>query len=184
MQSQDSLLATIGNIQDNHDNLRQLIEQLNTPIGVVPFVGAGLSKPYGFPLWGEFLVAQAKKAGVEEEVQQHLDKGEYEEAAEGLLKARGYRAFHDGIDNTFGVHKLTGRKVEGAISLLAQLTTGPVITTNFDHVLEEGFKQANSPFERVVWGVNANLATKALYQSKKFLLKIHGDAEDSTDAIK
>jgi hypothetical protein len=71
----------------------------------------------------------------------------------------------------------------GAVSHLPQLAAGPVITTNFDHVLEEAFKQANAQFEREVWGVNAEMATRALNQNRRFVLKIHGDAEDSTNRI-
>jgi len=36
----------------------------------------------------------------------------------------------------------------------AQLATGPV-TTNFDHVVETAFKQADNEFQNVVWGVKA-----------------------------
>jgi hypothetical protein len=127
-------ISAIRNIEDNEDNLRQLIEQLKSPVGIIPFVGAGLSIPFGLPNWSSFLINQARKAGVEREIQEQLNVGEYEDAAEVLLSARGYLAFHDAIANTFGSHKLANIKLEGAVSFVPQLATGPVITTNFDHV--------------------------------------------------
>jgi hypothetical protein len=177
------MLDQILNIGDNEDNLRRLIGQLESDLRVTPFIGAGLTIPLGFPGWSSFLHSQAKKAGIEKSIQQRLDKGEYEDAAEDLLKSRGYRAFQDAIDSNFGSHKLTGQKVKGAVTLLPQLTAGPVITTNFDNVLEEVFEQADSPFEHVVWGAKASSATRAFHQGLRFLLKIHGDAADSADRV-
>jgi formylglycine-generating enzyme required for sulfatase activity len=176
-------LVDLRGIEDNEYNLHKLTEQIQTPIGVIPFVGAGLSVPFGFPTWSSFLIAQAKRAGIEDQIQQCLQAGEYEGAAEDLLEARGHRAFCDAIDAAFGTYKLEGMKLTGAVSYLPRLAAGPVITTNFDHVLEEVFQQAGCAFEHVVWGVRADLATQALHQSRRFLLKIHGDVEDSTDRI-
>jgi SIR2-like domain len=183
MLSPSRLLSDIANIEDNADNLRRLIDQLNTPIGVIPFVGAGLSIPFDFPGWGSFLTLEARKADIEAQIQGRLARGEYEEAAQDLLTARGSRSFRDAINNTFGVHKLKGKELKGAVSYLPQLAAGPVITTNFDHVLEEIFKQAKTPFEREVWGVNAELAMTAMSQNRKFLLKIHSDSEYTSDLI-
>ena len=173
----------IASIHDNEDNLRQLTEQLETSMSIIPFVGAGLSIPLGFPGWSNFLLNQAKKAGIEERIREFLNAGKYEEAAEDLLTARGYRAFHDAINNTFGDRTLMGKELNGAVSFLPKLPVSPIITTNFDHVLEEVFKKARCSFEHKVWGVRADLATIALHQNRRFLLKIHGDVEDSVDRV-
>ena len=39
----------------NTDNLRDLLDALHPDAGLIPFVGAGLSRPFGFPEWGAFL---------------------------------------------------------------------------------------------------------------------------------
>jgi len=49
--------------------------------GILPFVGAGLSRPFGFPEWGGFLRAQAGAAGASAAIEARLAKAEYEEAA-------------------------------------------------------------------------------------------------------
>lgn len=186
MLTKSELLSRIGDIGDTGDSLRNLEEQYESASGVVPFVGAGLSKQFGFPLWGEFLRDQARKAGgaeMEKKIQEQLDAGEYEEAAEELLGARGPRAFHDAIESTFGQHNLEGGELGGAVSLLPRIAAGPVITTNFDHVLEKVFEQANKPFARVVSGAKADASVRAFHRNQRLILKIHGDAEESTERI-
>jgi hypothetical protein len=183
MALQESSLKELEDIEDNRHNLRRLRKQLRSPIGIIPFVGAGLSMPFGFPSWSGFLIQQAQKAGIETKIKRRLAKGEYEEAAEDLLAARRRRAFVDAIGNAFGFHNLEGKELKGAVCLVPQLASGPVITTNFDHVLEEVFKQAGVPFEREIWGANADISTEALNQHKRFLIKIHGDAEDGENRV-
>ncbi|MCK4828541.1 SIR2 family protein, partial [bacterium] len=176
--SQNQSISTIENIEENGGNIRRLVEQLKTPVGVIPFVGAGLSIPFGFPGWTDFLLTQGRLAGIEKKIKEHIEKGEYEEAAESLLNTLKNRAFQDYLEDAFGDHKLEGKKLKGAISLLPQLASGPVITTNFDHVLEKIFE-----FERVVWGPKVDITTKALQQKGRYLFKIHGDVIDRTDRV-
>lgn len=179
----ERLLAITGDFHDNKDNLQRLLEQLQVPNGIVPFVGAGMSIPFGYPGWQSFLEEQAGKGGVEKKVQRLLNKGKFEEAASDVLAARGYRAFHDAIQATFAPNKLDTQKVQAAVSLLPSIAGGPVVTTNFDHVLERVFDQAGCPFERIIWGAKMDLAAEAIVRNRRFLIKLHGDADDSTDRI-
>jgi kumamolisin len=176
-------LTNILRMAENGDNLRYLVDQMKSGVGVIPFVGAGMSISFGFPSWSGFLLDQAAKAGAQEPIELLLSTGKYEEAAERLLKARGYLAFNDAIDNTFGPRRLGKVRFRGAVSILPQIAPGPVITTNFDHVLEEAFKQSGKEFQKVVTGVKPDLAAGALYQNRRFLLKIHGDSEESSERI-
>jgi hypothetical protein len=52
--SEIQALLTQDPVTGSHLSL--LEEQLGTRAGIVPFVGAGLSAPFGFPQWGEFLL--------------------------------------------------------------------------------------------------------------------------------
>ena len=85
------VVRKIEGIGRNKGNLRRLVEQLQTPQGVIPFVGAGLSIPLGFPGWTDFLLAEAESAGIRDKVQKLIDNGQYEEAAELLLDELGKR---------------------------------------------------------------------------------------------
>jgi hypothetical protein len=177
------LLTALGNVPDNADHFEYIARDIKSGNGILPFVGAGMSMPFGFPGWGAFLLAQAGRVGIQAEIQALLDAHDYEQAAAELLKARGYLAFHDAIDKAYGLSKLDGISLTGAITRIPHLTNGPVITTNFDHLLEEVFKQAGIPFEYMVWGAKADIATTALTRNRRVLLKLHGDSEDSTDRI-
>jgi non-specific serine/threonine protein kinase len=179
----DERIAEVEGLEENRDNLRRLVAQLCTPVGVVPFVGAGLSVPFGCPGWTDFLRAQAALADISERVQARIEAGEYEEAAEDLLEARGARAFHDAIGNAYGDHKLADKPLEGAASFLPGLAAGPVITTNFDHVLERVFAAAGRPFDRVVPGAKPDLVVGALHGNRRFLLKLHGDVDERSERI-
>ncbi len=66
---------------------------------------------------------------------------------------------------------------------MVRLAAGPVITTNFDHVLERVFDNARTPFDGVVLGARAERIVQAFHANRRFLLKIHGDAEEAPDRI-
>jgi hypothetical protein len=173
----------VKQIAGNEDSLRRLVDQLRSPAGVLPFVGAGLSVPLGFPGWGCFLLTLARAEGTEDRIGQLLDAGEYPRAAEELMAARGPFAFHADVENAYGDHKLDGKQITGAVKLLPDLCRGPVITTNFDHVLEKAFDQADRHFKYVVWGAKTDIAVKSFNRNWTLLLKIHGDVEDRDDRI-
>jgi tetratricopeptide (TPR) repeat protein len=179
----DELFALLNPLGDSTLNLQRLQKQIATPLGVIPFVGAGLSIPFGFKSWGAFLLDQARKAGIESTVQAILARGEYEQAGEAVLTARGHRAFLNAIDAEFGDAKLRGKQLAGAVKILPRLARGPVITTNFDHVLERAFETAGARFERVVWGSKATSTYAVLTQDRRFLLKLHGDVEEQDDRV-
>jgi len=176
-------LISIIDMEENKVNLPLLIEQLKTGNGVIPFVGAGLSIPLGFPGWTEFLKEQGQLAGIKKEIENQINAWEYEEAAEDLLNALNGRAFQDNLKYAYGDRNLENKELDGAVSLLPQLALGPVITTNFDHVLENIFEKYNCEFEYKVLGAKVDLVPEALQGSKRFLLKIHGDVDDRTERI-
>jgi hypothetical protein len=179
----ENQLTPITGIEGNQGNLNRLVTQLQTPLGVIPFVGAGLSVPLGFPGWSQFLLGLARQAGIESQIQSRLEKGEYEEAAEYLMTALAALAFNDAIDDAFGDHQDGGKPLQGAVSFLPQLANGPIITTNFDHVLERVFAQSGRAFEYIAWGARVGVAGQAFHQNRRFLLKIHGDVNDRLDRI-
>jgi len=168
------LLEFLGDLPDNDINLPVLAQQMATGTGVVPFVGAGISAPYKFPQWGAFIRDMAKRAGVEAEIERHLDALEYEEAAE-LLQQRMHSRFQDLIAHYFGDQVLEGVEFRGAAALVPHIAIGPVITTNFDRLLENVFEKAGCPFPVTVWHDRVDAAIQSLSQNGLLLLKLHGD---------
>jgi hypothetical protein len=76
--------ASLNSLADNAINLSFLIKQLKASLGVVPFVGAATSVPFGFPAWRPFLESQATDETVRQRVVHLLYQGQHKEAAEGL----------------------------------------------------------------------------------------------------
>jgi tetratricopeptide (TPR) repeat protein len=174
-------LITEGHL--NRDNLDDLLGVLRSNTGLIPFVGAGMSRPFGFPEWGQFLREQARSVGAEAAISARLTKGEYEEAAEDLHEALGALSFEDGIRRTFGAHDIRGRLPDAAVRALPEFATGPVLTTNFDRVLETVFQEAGQPFEETVWGAQPSRIAQGLHASVPLLWKLHGDFRSETDRV-
>lgn len=185
MLSRSELLHLLGQEKDNAIGLDRLTDQLKNRIGVTPFIGAGLSADFGFPQWTPFLRALADSdEAAQAALERRIATGQFEEAAQEMMAAiGGHRAFQNQIEHQFGDWRLEDRQFSGAVRLVPHLSTGPVITTNFDHVIERVFAQEGSPFEHVVWAGNIGIALKAFRRDLRILVKIHGDVADSAHLI-
>jgi hypothetical protein len=181
MAPSDDLQAVLTN-ELNEAALARLEQQLLSPLGVIPWVGAGTSVPLGFPEWTGLLYKKAKLAGSEEEVRQLIDDGEYERAAEALVDGLGEQEFQDTFAVTFGPARLEGRRLGGVFELLPKLADGPVITTNFDRALEIAFEQAGRRFDEVIRGAEIDTFSDALTLNRRFLLNCTGTSTSARRA--
>ncbi|HJP93280.1 MAG TPA: tetratricopeptide repeat protein [Pyrinomonadaceae bacterium] len=169
---------------DNAGHLRLLREQVASRPGVIPFVGAGLSVPFGYKGWTAFLFEQAALAGLTETIKALIDKGEYEEAGERVRQGRGAVTFETALEAEYSVSKLNGKVLDkGAAARLPLMFDGPVVTSNFDRVLETVFAAAGHPFEREAWGANVTQTDKAFREGRHLLLKIHGDVQETSGRV-
>lgn len=175
--TRDALDHWIANA--NQLGLDQLVAQLSSPTGVIPFIGAGISAPFGFPQWGEFFKNVAEGHERQEEIARYVDEGNYFKAAD-ILHETTPALLQRSVEHTFGRMVPRDELTRGTVSVLPFLTTGPVITTNFDHVLEDAFAAAGRPFEMVIAGIQEDNIVRAIHRNQSALLKIHGDCMDST----
>ena len=169
-------------ISKNQYNFEKLVKQMETPLNIIPFVGAGMSCPI-YPLWEKFLLSMAEEADRYNEISEMLKKGLFEEAAGELINDMGKRYFDDFMEESFSAKKLLNVSLNGAISVLPHLAQGPVITTNFDRVLEKVYSDASMEFEEKAFGSHAGLINSALSQDSHYLVKLHGDIKESTSWI-
>jgi predicted ATPase len=176
------ILAYLGDLLDNDVNVSALTEQIRCGVGVVPFVGAGMSVPFRYPQWGTFLRDLANRADMLQQIEKRLSAAEYEEAAEDLI-GKFQNRFQYYVEHHFGDHVLSGTTLTGAITLLPHLAIGPVLTTNFDSVLEHVFDEAGCPFTKVVWHDKVHAAVRALSRNERVLLKIHGTWDDPNHRV-
>ncbi|MCR4936259.1 MAG: SIR2 family protein [Oscillospiraceae bacterium] len=159
---------------------------LKNRVQLLPFVGAGLTAPvYGG--WADALRHLGKLLGDasdEAELDRLLQAGEMLEAA-GFLEARrgGNNLVYDLI-GYFSLEKYrqTPPAVrEGmAVQLLPRLFPCPVLTTNFDEVLEQVYSRWNGRTFPVLSPTSPNLRNQAvLLRQSPCLFKLHGSVSDT-----
>jgi len=180
-------LAELNQIaEDNERYLRQLARVVQED-KLVPFVGAGMSIPVGLKSWTEALEYLYTNAEDSLTARQAREFGEararwaLEEAAQVLWEALGDRWFNDRIRALFGQDMLSAAKIAAApVSLLPQIANGPVLTTNFDAILE----QVYGDFTEVTLGdYRADRILNNFDDKKHFLLKLHGDADEGAGRV-
>lgn len=156
---------------------------------LTPFVGAGLSVFCGYKLWpdvltelSEFIPDDIPKAEAQEMIREnrHLEAAEhihkyYSPMMRRLLGIVSY----DKIDSCSDE-----RLYSSAAWILPRLFGNrPLMTTNFDGVLEHVFAKQNCAFERVVEPHDPSLLTQIRQKDTHGLFKLHGDIGRETTSM-
>lgn len=156
------------------DRFNRLHTQLERQ-SVIPFVGAGLSKPMGFPLWGSFLEGlTADYPAALDQVKDYVAAYRYEEAAQCLLDRMGEDVFSEAIQSTFGSRHKT---LKGPVQLLPFIFTRGCFTTNFDYVLDRVYEDNGHNFKAEFSGARLKEAPRRLADESHCILRLHGEAE-------
>jgi hypothetical protein len=159
---------------DYIEELRQLILRQSD---LVLFCGAGMSATAGFPEWTQLLRVWGTEVGCLEDINNKIDEGDYEGAAQLIEEKRSPLWLRTKIKGAFG-RDLTDQRILGSVAYLPAIAQGPVVTTNFDRVLEVVFQRAGKPFKVIGYPDELGPVQEALDEPSRrpFLLKIHGDA--------
>lgn len=164
--------------RSNAQAFHHLERQGRTSPGLVPFLGAGLSTAYKLKNWRDLLLSAAPPR-LAPEIEEKLCSNDYEGAAEALLQELGADGFQSMVAAFAGDSNLASFDFRtGTVSLLPLLASGPVVTTNFDRVLERAFEVNGAPFESVISGPRPDLIVDALQGNRRVLIKLHGDWQD------
>lgn len=182
-----------NSLQEQHEPCVKLLREhgLETPFAellaavergrVVPFVGAGMSKPMGMPLWGEALkellgrLPDADAAGINA----LIESGQYLAAAQALVE-------HDAVQTTNFVrtkYRVQKIKLAGPMVLLPGIAKGCVIATNFDDAIEQIYRGVNVEFNAYMHGTQEHNFFQRLVRGDRCLLKLHGDADNPATHI-
>lgn len=165
IESAQNILDEFG-LQDRFGKLKEVFGRG----AVVPFVGAGMSVPSGYPGWTAFLKQQIRETAIDpDEFDKMLRAGQYEDAAQSLSDALG-PAFNEAVENAFG----RSRDISGCVNLLPYVFDSCVITTNFDDVTKRCYEAAERPFSEELSGENSRELPRKLAEGKRILLKLHG----------
>lgn len=172
--------ADTRSTSDRNEQFLKELERLVGGVGVIPFVGAGMSMPSRFPSWTGFLRDVAREFfGETRLVDPLIEAGDYERAA-SALEAQSPEVFEHAIRQHFGDEE---PNVLGPVADLPGLCDGPVLTTNFDCVLETVFARSNRLFVQTIYGGRAEPMVRALSGGRRYLFKVHGDARDEDGRV-
>lgn len=179
----ENLYGKASEILDLFDN-RNRFEQLQQTFEngkVMPFIGAGISMPSGYPSWTQFLYEARNESHVEiAELDKLIDDGYYEEAAQLLHDDMTPSGFNELIESTFKSKK----NVSGPIHYLPKLfPNSSIITTNFDNLIEQVFQIADDSFDQIRSGKTLNEVLRLISMGNKLLVKIHGSCDLVTDRV-
>ncbi len=164
--------------RSNAAAMYHLERQGRTGPGVVPFLGAGISRAFGLKDW-KGLLLHAAPPRLSATIAKQIEDGQYELAAETLLRDFGADGFQNMVAASTGDGNIEAFDFRsGVVSLLPLLASGPVVTTNFDRVLERAFEANGAPFESVISGPRPDLIADALHGNRRVLIKLHGDWQD------
>lgn len=148
---------------------------------ILPFVGAGMSKPSGFPMWGAFLCQLAQNdSDVLDKVEAAIEGGRFSDAAQIIADELNENMLAEQIENYFA-----GKLFEpqGPVRLIPELFKLGCVTTNFDHVLEKVFEDSELNFTRVYAGSAILDAPKEAASGENVLFKIHGTATSKNGRV-
>jgi NAD-dependent SIR2 family protein deacetylase len=169
--SGEYIVATFGDdhwFERNEQRFDQLVSCLLED-SVVPFIGAGVSVAGGFPTWKDHLRQQGKTAGIAADtIEAHLAKGEYEAVIETIESTRGADVFAQEIRDAFSK---TG-SLEDITLRISELFSDTLITTNYDHLLEQCFDIGPGEEVQVI---NSTGAMEQPDPDKVTIIKLHGD---------
>lgn len=147
-----------------------------------PFVGAGISKACGYPMWGEALRKIAQKLnGVEkQDIEPLMAQYDYLRAAQLL-----YDAAADQVKNFIKTEfRQRAGAIAGPVLLLSELAQGCIVTTNFDSMIEDLFQQRGQALDGYMYGMQpGNAFVQRLLRGERCILKLHGDARQENTYV-
>lgn len=172
----------LNNFGDSHWYERNVerFEQLESCLIeglVVPFIGAGISVECGFPTWKGHLIQQGRTSGLDtDHVNELLNDGHYETVIEEIERNGRRDAFIQEIRDVFS---RTGRITQTTLRL-TELFTDTIITTNYDHILEQAF---DTGAENNLQLLDSSNILNQPEIDKTTIIKLHGDIKQPTRCI-
>lgn len=165
------------------------IRDLHKNKDIIPFVGAGLSVFCNYKLWpgvltelAEYIPGKKEKTGALNKIR----RGNLLEAAQ--LIQDSYKPMLSRLTSIVDYRKIENCPPEvmwaSADWVLPYLFEGsPIMTTNFDRVLEHIFSKNTAAFERTLDPYDPGLLTQMRQKKSHGLFKLHGDIGEKTTSI-
>jgi hypothetical protein len=182
-EQKDISLSKADEILSHYENQKRFekLIQSNKANNIIPFVGAGMSIPSEYPGWTSFLYKLQKETSFDiNTLDELIGKGLYEEAAQLIYDDLGAGVFNEHLEIEFSRDK----DVQGSINLIPFLfKENSVITTNFDSCIEKVYADNDLGFDNTKSGKYLNEIIRQLAGGSKFLIKLHGTADQVADRV-
>ncbi|MDR1611088.1 MAG: SIR2 family protein [Candidatus Symbiothrix sp.] len=149
---------------------------------IVPYIGAGMSVFAGFKTWNKFINDEYENCF-------HTKKPDSMNnivAADLIEQEQGKDIFYENVRITFGGNlndaeweNVLKKAETQAISIVPKLFYGPIITTNFDQIIEN-IHDNKLP---AVFPYNSKELGQAVDNRKRLIYKIHGCVSDAQNVV-
>jgi hypothetical protein len=144
---------------------------------LVPFIGAGLSNPGGFPTWKDHLRQQWRTAHLPQaDVEAMLVVGAYETIIEQIERTRGRDVFVQELRDAFDRNGI----LPDSLYLISELFRDTLITTNYDRLIEQSFDVGDG--KQVQTLTPSNVLSPPDAESVT-VVKLHGDIRTPAGCI-
>jgi len=127
--------------------IKELIERLKKK-QIIPFVGAGMSKGFGFPLWKDLAINIIKVIGDPEIDPTIVDKRDLMEVFEFLVINQKRKGINDILKNFLKISE-NSLDIPETHKNLIKLGAPIIYTTNWDNLIELTYKKLEKPYKVV-----------------------------------
>lgn len=170
----------------NEEYINNYIKELSN-VSFIPFIGSGMSYPFGYPTWSNFLsdIIHHFHHGDKKEEQYNtmLTKEDFLKLANDLNQELGEGVVEEQVRTTFSLDKLIKIDEESNyLSLIKKSSIHTFITTNFDPVIETCMGISSDKIYLPSNMTYANDVENAIRNREKCVIKLHGTA-DRVDSI-
>lgn len=160
-------------------------------ISYVPFIGSGMSKGFGYPIWSDFLRNLLDKYYTDAEEEKKIGndmlmQGKYLDLADYIdKKMNGCVA--ESVRYTFHPEKMKNvNEKENYLLLLRESAVNTIITTNFDEVIEN-YLEISGKDICIASTLNTTIDLmdniRNRDRTKKILIKLHGTWDQHASII-
>ena len=148
---------------------KKIIQRSSYNNKLVIFVGAGVSKDSGLPLWKEIIEDIKKKIKVSNTNDDSLKIAQY------YYNSRGKKEYYDFLNEKLGIDA-EPNKIHDA---LLELNPSHIITTNYDDLIEKAASKKGMFFDVV-----AKDNDLPYTPNNKMIIKMHGDFKNRNIVFK
>lgn len=171
--------------RENYNKLKMDVEKNH----ISPFVGSGMSMPI-YKTWKDTLKIIKEVSHLDQkqmkEINMMLKKNQLITCASKLAEYMGESVFLDKLCSCFDKNKIDEKKLNKmAVSILPQIFTKKIVTTNYDCILENVYRDINVRYNIVIKKRVSHELDREIRNDliQPLLIKIHGTVDEEESIV-